>query len=96
MLLGEDGADIANVQNLTAKNVQLNLGTGADDADVRSNSLDLLFAQLGDGDDELTVFGNLVNGAVDLDGGLGSLDRLIDLGNSFKSTVGKKAFEMFA
>ncbi len=96
ILLGEDGADTANVQNLTAKNLQLNLGTGADDADVRSNSLDLLFAQLGDGDDELTVFGNLVNGAVDLDGGLGSLDRLFDLGNSFKSTVGKKAFELFA
>jgi uncharacterized repeat protein (TIGR01451 family) len=96
MLLGEDGADSAAVQNLTSVRLQLDLGAGNDGGDVRSSSLEELFAQLGDGDDTLTVYGNLVSGATSLNGGGGSGDRLLDLGNSFRSSVQKQAFELFA
>jgi hypothetical protein len=96
MLFGEDGTDTVNLQNLTSVRVQLDLGAGADAADVRSSSLDELFAQFGSDDDTLTVFGNLVRGATTFDGGAGSGDRLRDLGNSFRGAVQKQAFELFA
>jgi uncharacterized repeat protein (TIGR01451 family) len=96
VLLGEDGSDSAAVQNLTSVRLQLDLGAGNDGADVRSSSLEELFGQLGDGDDTLTAFGNLVRGATSLNGGGGSGDRLLDLGNSFRGSVQKQAFELFA
>jgi hypothetical protein len=96
VLLGEDGSDSAAVQNLTSVRLQLDLGAGNDGADVRSSSLEELFGQLGDGDDTLTAFGNLVRGATSLNGGGGSGDRLLDLGNSFRGSVQKQAIELFA
>jgi hypothetical protein len=96
MMLGEDGTDSAEVRNVTSVRVQLDLSSDVDSATVLSSSLDELFAQLGDGDDTLTVFGNLVRGATSLNGGGGSGDRLLDLGNSFRSSVQKQAFELFA
>jgi hypothetical protein len=96
VLLGEEGSDWAGVANLTTSGLQLDLGGGTDTADIRGSSLDQFFAQLGEGNDSITLFGNLVRSLSDIDGGGGSSDRLLDLGNSLRGTVHKRAFELFA
>ena len=57
------GADAVFVSNLTASRLSLILGAGNDTADVRGSLLDEIFAHLGDHDDSLTLYGNLVRRA---------------------------------
>jgi len=71
------GEDSVAVSNLTATGLQLDLAGNGDTAEVRSSLLDDFFASLGDGNDRLTLFGNLVRRSIDLDGGMGA-DELID------------------
>ncbi len=57
------GADAVFVSNLTASRLSLILGAQNDTADVRGSLLDEIFAHLGDHDDSLTLYGNLVRRA---------------------------------
>jgi hypothetical protein len=59
---------------------------------VRGARVDLLFAQLGDGDDDSALSSSIVRRQVDLDGGLG-FDALIDVGNLFASGRASRGFE---
>jgi hypothetical protein len=89
------GDDEVTVQNETAGRSNIDTGSGDDIVDVRSSAVDQFFALLGDDDDELTLFGNLVQIEADLDGGAGSADRLIDLGNDVRGELRTRNFELF-
>jgi hypothetical protein len=91
---GGDGVDLVTVRNQTTSLQQINTGAGRDTVDVRSSAFDRFFAVLGDGDDELTVRGNLSRLETDFDGGPGSADRLLDLGNSFFGAFRTRGFEL--
>ena len=54
------GADDVAVSNLTARALQLDLGSGVDRAEVRASLIDDFFASLADVNDQLTLFGNLL------------------------------------
>ncbi len=88
------GADHLVVLNLTAQTVSLTGGAQDDTADVRSSALDSLFADLGDGNDTLIAFGNLVDQLVDLDGGAGNADRFNNQGNAFTGIFRRRNFEL--
>ncbi len=88
------GADHLVVLNLTAQTVSLTGGTQDDTADVRSSALDSLFADLGDGNDTLIAFGNLVDQLVELDGGPGNGDRFNNQGNAFTGAFRRRNFEL--
>jgi hypothetical protein len=89
---GSTGNDTAVVSNLTAGRLTLNLGAQNDTVDIRSSLLDDLFASLGEHDDSITLYGNLVRRGTTLDGGL-NIDTFIDLGNRFMGGMRKLAFE---
>jgi hypothetical protein len=89
------GDDTVTVQNETQVSATIDTGSGDDTVDVRSSAVDRFFALLGDDDDELTLFGNLLRIEADLDGGAGSADRLIDLGNDVRGTLRTRNFELF-
>jgi hypothetical protein len=56
---GGEAYDVA-VSNLTARALQLDLGSGVDRAEVRASLIDDFFASLADVNDQLTLFGNLL------------------------------------
>jgi hypothetical protein len=87
-----DGGDAVTIVNHTAVQLHIDAGAGDDGVEIRSSAFDLLFAQLGDGNDILTTHGNLVRFAFDLDGGAGN-DQWIDLGNQFAGVFGFRGLE---
>jgi hypothetical protein len=89
------GADSVTVRNETQVQLNINTGSGADVVDVRASAFDRFFAALGDDNDELTIFGNLIRQETDLDGGAGGGDRLRDLGNDLRGVVRQRNFELF-
>jgi len=92
---GGSGADTVVVDNQTTATFSVVTGAGRDIVDVRASAFTLFFAGLGDDDDELSVFGNLSRFETTFDGGLGGLDRLLDLGNSFAGFT-SNGFESFS
>jgi hypothetical protein len=88
------GADTITVNNHTAGLLTIDSGADDDTVEVRSSAFDRFFARLGDGDDELTLFGNLFRIEVDLDGGAGA-DRLIDQGNDVRGALRIRFFGLF-
>jgi parallel beta-helix repeat protein len=92
-LEGGAGRDTAIVNNLTAQRLTLNTGAQNDTGDVRSSLFGELVANLGDHDDRLTLFGNLVRGAAAVDGGAGTGDVFADLGNTFRGGLRRTGFE---
>jgi hypothetical protein len=95
-LNGGAGNDAIEVRNVMQRELRITADTGGDNVDIRSSLFESLFADLGDSDDQITLFGNLAHGTVELHGGLGLGDRLLDLGNSFRSIYRKRTFEFFA
>jgi hypothetical protein len=94
VLNGGAGPDSITVRNQTAGQLNLDAGAGGDTAEIRASAFDRLFASLGDDNDELTVHGNLVRFAAELEGGLGA-DRLLDFGNGFLAVYEELGFELF-
>jgi hypothetical protein len=94
-ILAGGGADSVTVRNESQTRLNIDTGSGADTVDVRASALDRFFAALGDDNDSLTIFGNLVRLETDLDGGAGLSDRLSDQGNDFRGTVRRRNFELF-
>jgi hypothetical protein len=88
------GPDTITVRNHMAGQLTVDSGAGGDIVEVRSSAFDRFFASLGDGDDELTLFGNLIRVEADLDGGAGG-DRLIDLGNDVRGALRIRFFGLF-
>jgi hypothetical protein len=89
--------DNVTVLNQTA--VQLYVvdqGNTVDDVKVTASALDYFFVALGGADDQLTIRGNLFRFSVDLDGGEGIADRLLNLGNDVRGAYKSRAFELFA
>jgi hypothetical protein len=76
------GADAVAVSNLIAGRLSMILGSEGDSADVRSSLFDELFGDLGDGNDSITLYGNLIRRVAVIDGGFGG-NLLNDLGNSY-------------
>jgi uncharacterized repeat protein (TIGR01451 family) len=89
------GADTVTVVNETQGRLNIDTGSGNDTVDVRASALDRLFASLGEDDDELVLFGNLLQIEADLDGGPGGADRLRDLGNDVRGAMRTRNFELF-
>jgi hypothetical protein len=89
------GDDSITVRNETQGRADIDTGSGDDTVDVQSSAVNQFFALLGDDDDELTLFGNLVQIEADLDGGAGTADRLIDLGNDVRGELRTRNFELF-
>jgi hypothetical protein len=56
------------------------LGKGNDRLVASNNSLDVFFADLGEGDDTVVLIGNRFRGELEIDGGPGT-DRLLDINN---------------
>jgi hypothetical protein len=90
------GTDSVTVRNETQTQLNINTGSGADTVDMRASALDRFFAVLGDDNDTLTIFGNLIRIETDLDGGAGGSDRLLNLGNDLRGTVRQRNFELFS
>jgi len=95
-ILTGGGADSVTVRNETQAQLNIDTGSGADTVDVRASALDRFFAALGDDNDSLTIFGNLIRQETDLDGGAGGSDRLLDQGNDLRGTVRNRNFELFS
>jgi hypothetical protein len=91
---GAAGADTITVTNHTAAQLTIDSGADNDTVEVRSSAFDRFFARLGDGDDQLTLFGNLFRIEADLDGGAGA-DRLIDQGNDVRGVLRTRFFATF-
>jgi hypothetical protein len=89
---GGAGNDSAAVSNLTAMRMALNMGAQNDTADVRGSLFDEFFAKLGDGNDSLTMYGNLIRRVTEVDGGLGG-DAFFDLGNSHLGGIRRLGLE---
>jgi hypothetical protein len=89
------GADSVTLRNQTTSQLSVDTGAGEDEVDVRASAFDRFFASLGDDNDSLLGQGNLIRLQTSLDGGAGSEDRLIDLGNSFKGAFNAQGFERF-
>ena len=87
-------ADTVTVDNQTAAQLNIDTAAGADIVEVTSSALDRFFVLLGDDNDELTVFGNLVDLETLLDGGTGNADRLINQGNDFRGSFQTRNFEL--
>jgi subtilisin family serine protease len=94
-IAGANGDDTIWIGNQTCRQLSIDAGGGRDQADVRASAFDRFFAQMGDGDDRLTIYGNVSRLQADFDGGLGLLDELLDLGNGFNGTVNRRGFERF-
>ncbi|MEX2140303.1 MAG: cadherin-like domain-containing protein [Pirellulales bacterium] len=90
------GADEVTIRNETQGRLNVNTAGGNDVVDIQASAVDQFFADLGDGDDELTVFFNLVRVSADLDGGPGSADRLLQQGNDIRGTLESRNFELFS
>lgn len=89
---GNSGNDTVTVRNLTSQRLTLTLGAQNDTADVRSSLFDQFFANLGEHDDSLTMYGNLVRSITDVDGGHGG-DAFYDLSNSHRGGIRRIALE---
>jgi hypothetical protein len=96
------GADADELRALNLRGSRLSMtgdqpsATGSrDSADVRSCALDDLFAHLDGGDDLLTLYGSLVRRQTLLDGGAGAADRLLNLGNDFRTSSVITGWEVF-
>jgi hypothetical protein len=89
---GGAGDDTSVVSNLTARLLVLASGAQNDAADVRSSLFDELFAALGEHDDTLTMYGNLIRRSTSVDGGLGT-DAFVDLGNRYIGGIRRLGFE---
>jgi hypothetical protein len=89
---GGVGNDSAAVSNLTSRRLTFVLGANDDSVDVRSSLFDELFANLGDGNDTLTMYGNLTRGITEVDGGTGG-DAFFDLGNGYQGGIRRLALE---
>jgi hypothetical protein len=88
--------DNVTVLNQTAVQLYVvDAGTTFDDVKVTASALDHFFAALGGADDQLTMRGNLFRFSVDLDGGAGAADRLLDFGNDIRGPYVSQAFELF-
>jgi hypothetical protein len=92
-IYGGAGGDSVRIESQMTGRLYIDAGPGVDNVDVRSSAFDLFFAFMGDDDDRLTVYANLSRLETDLDGGPGSGDQLIDLGNSFSANR-IRAFEL--
>jgi len=90
------GTDTVTLRNETQGRLTIDTGAGNDTVDVQQSAVDQIFARLGDGDDELTVFFNLVRVSADLDGGAGSADRLLQQGNDIRGALNVSGFELFS
>jgi hypothetical protein len=93
-LLGSEGNDNADVTNIISRGLMINHGAGQDSTAVQASLLQNLFADLGDGNDQLIVRSNKIFGSAEMDGGLGLSDRLIDQGNLMRPAR-KRRFESF-
>jgi hypothetical protein len=82
------------VRNLEAGTVVIRGNDGTEGVDVRSSLLDELFADLGGGSDLLTLYGNLIESTLDLDGGADT-DRLLDLGGDNPVSNSRRNWEVF-
>jgi uncharacterized repeat protein (TIGR01451 family) len=89
------GSDTITVLNQTASLLVIDSGAGNDTAEVRSSAFDRFFAIMGDDDDQLTIFGNLFRFEMDLDGGNGLVDRLLNQGNDVRGAARARNFELF-
>jgi parallel beta-helix repeat protein len=89
---GAAGADTVLVGNLTARRLTVNTGTEKDGVDIRSSLFDELFANMGDQDDTLQLFGNLVRGTPVFDGGAHS-DAFFNVNNTFRGGYRLAGFE---
>jgi hypothetical protein len=89
---GAAGFDTVLVANLTARRLTVDTGTERDGAEVRSSLFDELFANMGDQDDVLQLFGNLVRGTASFDGGAGS-DAFFNVNNTFRVGYRSAGFE---
>jgi hypothetical protein len=67
-------------------------GAQNDAADVRSSLFDDVWAALGEHDDTLTMYGNLIRRSTSVDGGLGT-DAFVDLGNRYMGGIRRLGFE---
>jgi hypothetical protein len=90
---GAAGADTVLVANLTAKRLTVNTGTEKDGADIRSSLFDEFFANMGDQDDTLQLFGNLVRATASFDGGAGADDAFFNVSNTFRAGFRRVGFE---
>ncbi len=54
------GSDVVEVRNNIAAEVRITAGDGSDSVDVRGSLMQILFAELGEQDDLITLFGNTV------------------------------------
>ncbi|MEX2142000.1 MAG: hypothetical protein WD894_22225 [Pirellulales bacterium] len=90
-----DGGDFLTVVNHTAVQLHIDAGAGDDVVEFRSSAFDVVFAQMGDGNDMLTARGNLVRILLDIEGGLGESDQFSDLGNTL-GAFQRRCFELSA
>jgi hypothetical protein len=90
------GNDSITVRNESQGRANIDTGSGQDTVDVRGSAVDQFFALLGDDDDSLTLFGNLLRLEADLDGGAGIADRLVNLGNDVRGAIRARNFELFS
>jgi large repetitive protein len=96
---GGAGSDLVEVRNQLAGEVRITSGVGSDSVDVRGSLMQILFADLGDQDDVITLFGNTIgapngSGVLYLNGGTG-FDQFANLGNVFPLSVSWFNFELF-
>jgi uncharacterized protein DUF4394 len=89
------GSDTITVRNQSASLLVIDSGAGNDTVETRSSAFDRFFAIMGDEDDQLTLFGNLFRFEMDLDGGNGIVDRLLNLGNDTRGAARARNFELF-
>ncbi len=89
-----DGNDRVTVDNQTTNRLDVVTEAGDDEVDVQASAFDQFFVQLGEGNDQLTVRGNLVQLDTGLNGGPGSADQLLDQGNDFRGRFLTGEFEL--
>ncbi|MEX2140547.1 MAG: hypothetical protein WD894_14890 [Pirellulales bacterium] len=88
--------DALEVRNVMQRGLRVAAETGTDRVDIQSSMLETLFADLGDGDDQITLFGNFIHGTVELHGGPGWLTDFWTGGNSLHNIYRKRTFDFFS
>jgi hypothetical protein len=91
---GDLGGDFIEVRNISADQLSIAGDAGNDAVEVKYSLLQLLYGDLGDGDDLLTLTSNTITGSLFLDGGNG-VDRLRDLGGSYPAASSRVRWELF-
>jgi hypothetical protein len=91
---GEAGADFIEVRNISADQLSVAGDAGDDAVDLKYSVLQLLYADLGEGNDLLTLTSNTITGSLLLDGGNG-VDWLLDLGGSYPAASSRFGWELF-